>query len=253
MPYWSRRFLFVLLAIAAWPASAYSQPPIKLPAVLVIGDAVYQQAQAVKQELKEHVTVAFAKWPEHVLPSSGNAIEQIDLLLGLKDQASNNVPEDKRMTWDLIHWNVGLGDLIYRVPNLKSHRNLPHDLGGVITTDATQYEKNLDTLIQLIRKKAPQAKIVWASTTPIRASNAKFFKPGSEIEYNQIAARVMMKHGVPINDMHAYVVGAIDMSKPNDQDPFFFDKKAIHAPIVETISRELNDSLKKPVEGRPLP
>lgn len=240
MPNCSRHFLTVLMAIAAWPASAQSQPQIKVPAVLVIGDAVYQQAQVVKQELKANANVAMAAWPAHLLPNSTNAIEQIDLLLGFKDANGKDVPESKQTAWDLIHLNVGLGDLIYRVPNLNSHRSLPYDLGGVITTDAAQYEKNLDTLIQLIRKKAPKAKIIWASTTPIRSSDAKFFKPGSEVEYNQIAKRVMQKHGVPINDMHAYALGVLNLDKPAIQDPFFFDGKPIHPPIVEAIVRELN-------------
>lgn len=253
MPNCSRYFLDVLLAIAAWPASAQSPPQMKVPAVLVIGDAVYQQAQMVKQELKANANVAMAAWPAHLLPNSTNAIEQIDLLLGFKDANGKDVPGSKQIAWDLIHLNIGLGDLIYRVPNLKSHRNLPYDLGGVITTDAAQYEKNLDTLIQLIRKKAPKAKIIWASTTPIRSSSAKFFKPGSEVEYNQIAVGVMKKHGVPINDMHAYALGVMSMDKPASQDPFFFDGKPIHTPIVETVVRELNLPIKKPVEELPVP
>jgi len=247
---WNRYLLMVLLAIAVWPASAQSQPQMKVPAVLVIGDAVYQQGQVVKQELKANANVAIAAWPAHLLPNSTNAIEQIDLLLGFKDANGKDVPESKQTAWDLIHLNVGLGDLIYRVPNLKSHRSLPYDLGGVITTDAAQYEKNLDTLIQLIRKKSPKARIIWASTTPIRSSNAKFFKPSSEVEYNEIAVGVMKKHGVPINDMHAYAQGVMNMDKPASQDPFFFDGKPIHPPIVETIARELNVPIKKPVEGR---
>lgn len=248
MPSWTRDILIVMLAMAAWPAHAQNQPPMKLPAVLFIGDAAYP-LQSVKQELKASATVASAAWPAHVLPNSTNAIEQIDQLLGFKDANGLEVPQNKQPSWDLIHLNVGLGDLIYRVPNLKSQRSLPYDLGGVITTDAAQYEKNLDTLIQLIRKKAPQAKIIWASTTPIRSSTLKIFKPGSEVEYNEMAARVMKKHGVPINDMHAYALGVMDMKKPAGQDPFFFDNKPIHAPIVETIARELNITIKKPVDG----
>lgn len=235
--------LVVMLAFLASPASAQSQQK-KLPAVLVIGDMVYQLAQGVKQELKDHATVSLAAWPAHLLPNSTNAIEQIDLLLGLKDAAGNDVPQAKQPTWDLVHLNVGLGDLIYRVPNLQSHRSLPYDLGGVITTDAAQYEKNLDALIQLIRKKAPKAKIIWASTTPIRSSNAKFFKPGSEVEYNQIAARVMKKHHVPINDMHAYALGVMNWDKPANQDPFHFDGKPMHPPLVDVIARELNIPVK---------
>ena len=79
-------------------------------------------------------------------PVPTNAIEHLDLLLGLKDEAGNDVPVDKRPAWDLIHLNVGLGDLIYCVPNIKSHRSPAlrfrrGDHGRM----RQQYEKNLDT------------------------------------------------------------------------------------------------------------
>lgn len=253
MPRVVLNILCVLPGLMCATVHAQENKPAR-PGVLIIGDDVYQQlAMGAVSELKHRARVHIAKWPARVLPSSTNALEQIDLLLGLKDAAGNDVPEAKRPTWDLIHLNVGLGDLIHRVPNLKSHRSLPYDLGGVITTDAAQYEKQLETLIQLIRIKVPTAKIIWASTTPIRSSNAKFFKLGSEVEYNQIAARVMKKHGVRINDMHAYVLGVIDMSRPNGQDPFHFDGKAIHPPIVETIADELDLPIKTPAEELLMP
>lgn len=63
----------------------------------------------------------------------------------------------------------------------------------------------------------------------------------------------MKKYGVPINDMHAYVLGLIDMSKPNGQDPFHFDGKAIYPQIVASIARELELPIKQPVEERPMP
>jgi hypothetical protein len=248
-----RNISLVLLILLCGPVYAQQHKPA-LPSILIIGDNVYQQfARGAAGELKGFANVHIAKWPEFVLPSSTNAIEHIDLLLGLKDAAGKGVPEEKRPTWNLVHLNVGLGDLIYHVPNLKSHRVLSYDLGGVITTNPAQYEKNVEALIQLIRKKAPKARIVWASTTPIRSSSAKVFKPGSEVEYNQIAGRVMKKYCVPINDMHAYALGVMNMDKPASQDPFFFDGKPIHPPIVETIARELIVPIKNPVEGLPVP
>lgn len=236
MRYWTHPMMVFFLAIAAF---AQDQPQKTLPAVLIIGDEVYLQAQDVRKELKDQASVTFAKWPESVLRSSTNAIEQIDLLLGLKDANGLDVPQNKRTDWNLVHLNVGLGDLIYRVPGLKSHRSLPHDLGGVITTLPEQYEKNLDTLIQLIKTKAPKAKIIWANTTPILISSNNWFRPGSEIEYNQIAERVMKKYGVPINDMHAYALSVMKKEKFEGPHPFYFDRKPLHPPVVENILKEL--------------
>ena len=236
-----RNILVVLLTLDCGPMFAQQDKP-QLPNVLIIGDSVYQQhARGVLTELKSQANVQFANWPKLVLPNSANAVEDIDLLLGLQDAAGNDVPADKRPNWDLIHFNVGLGDLIYCVPNIKSHRILSFDYGGVIRTDAQQYEQNLETLVRLLRQKAPGAKIVWASTTPIRHSRENVFRKGTEIQYNQIAERVMKKHGVPINDMYNYVKSIIDMDKPagHGVDPFFFDRKPIHEPIHKYIIQEL--------------
>ena len=234
--------LIALLVFSFGQPMFGQQDKTQLPNVLIIGDSIYEQhARGVVVELKNQANVQFANWPKRALRNSGNAIEDVDMLLGLKDTAGNDVPAENRPNWDLIHFNVGLGDLVYCVPNIKSHRILSFNYGGVIRTDATQYEHNLETLVQLFRQKAPGAKTVWASTTPIRHSRENVFKKGSEIEYNQIAARVMQKHGVPINDMYQYVISVIDMDKPGSHgvDPFFFDRKPIYEPIHKMIIWQL--------------
>lgn len=248
MFYELRNIVVVLLALLCAPLYAQQGKPA-LPSVLIIGDAVYQQhAGGTINELKDQAKVQFAKWPKGVLPSSTNAIDHLDLLLGIKDSAGKAVPEDKRSAWDLIHFNVGLGDLIYCVPKIKSHRAQPYNAGGVIRTDAKQYEKNLETLVRLLRQKAPHAKIVWANTTPIRHSREKVFKLGTEVEYNLIAEQVMTKHSVPINDMYRYAISIMNMDKPagHGVDPFHFDSKPIHPPIVDIIANELRSQIKKP-------
>lgn len=245
-----RNMSVVLLVLTCGPALAQEDSPA-LARVLIIGDSVYHQhARGTINELKDQANVQFANWPKGVLPSSTNAIEHLDLLLGLRDAAGKKVPEDKRPTWNLIHFNVGLGDLIYCVPKIKSHRAQPHNAGGVIRTDAKQYEKNLETLVRLLKQKAPDAKIVWANTTPIRSSRENVFKLGTEVEYNRIAEQVMTKHSVPVNDMYSYATSIMNMDQPAPHgfDPFFFDNKPFHPPIVNIIARELNIPIKKHAE-----
>ena len=55
--------------------------------------------------------------------------------------------------------------------------------------------------------------------------------------------------------MYRYARSIMDMDKPagHGVDPFHFDGKPIHPPIVETIVRELNVPIKKPVEGLSVP
>jgi hypothetical protein len=65
---------------------------------------------------------------------------------------------------------------------------------------------------------------------------------GSEVEYNAIAMRVMGDEEVTVNDMYAYVRAQIDMDRPasHGADPFFFDRKPLHPPIMRSILNELN-------------
>ena len=228
------RIIGLTLVFSSWPASAQDD----LPRVLIIGDAVANMySSQVAKDLKGKARVEAAWRPTQLVLNSSSVLEHLDQLLGRVDRNVKPVPQEKWPNWDLIHINVGLGDLVHRVPNMRSLRLLPISSGGVIATQPDQYEKNLDALIRQIKSKAPVAKIVWASTTPIRASRSNVFKLGTEVEYNAIAERVMQKHGVPINDMHTFVRRLINMDKPAGfgADPFHFDKKPIHMPIVRVI------------------
>lgn len=240
--------ILILFACLA-PVSVYAQQgkQAPLPRVLIIGDSIYTQyARGVTAELKGKAGVDFANWPRDEIANSATALKHLDQLLGRRDQGGKEVPEEKRPRWDLIHVNVGLGDLVYRAPGMESFRLLPIHAGGVVATPPKQYEDNLKELIRAL--KATGAKVVWASTTPIRASRSNVFKVGSEIEYNKIAEKVMKGHGVPINDMHAYAKSIMNMDKPagHGADPFNFDKKPIHPPVVEVIAKQLGLKIKKP-------
>ena len=215
-------WIFILFRLFATTVSGQDV----LPRVLIIGDSIYREpVVALSKELKGRVEVVQAVNDSTVVCHTWAGLDQLDAWLG----------EGK---WDLIYFNFGLGDLVYRAPGMKAFRVYPLDAGGVRTTDSVQYEKNLEELVQ--RLKATGAKLVWGSTTPIRHSASRVFKMGSEIEYNVIAARVMKANRVPICDMYTYVLGLIDMSKPGSHgvDPFFFDRKPIHGPMIEIIKKE---------------
>ncbi|HAW99437.1 MAG TPA: hypothetical protein DCX67_12955 [Opitutae bacterium] len=202
-----------------------------LPRVLILGDQIYQQsASELKKELKGKVEIHYPRLEPGEIWNSTTALELLDRQLG-----------DGQ--WDVIHFNCGLGDLIYRVPRVKAFRVMPRHAGGILTTPPGQYEKNLSALVS--RLKATKAKLVWASTTPIRHSSTNVFAKGSEIEYNAIARKVMDGHGIVTNDMYAFVKGLIDMNKPagHGADPFFFDRKPIHGPILKIISQNIGLAL----------
>ena len=198
-----------------------------LPRVLILGDQIYQQpASDLNKELKGKAEIHYPRLEPGVVWNSATALELLDQQLG-------------EGQWDLIHFNCGLGDLIHRVSGVKAFRVMPRHAGGIRTTAPGQYEKNLHALVA--RLKATGAKLVWASTTPIRHSSTNVFEKGAEIEYNALAAKVMAKHGIPTNDMYTFVKGLIDMNKPagHGADPFFFDRKPIHPPLREILRKDL--------------
>jgi hypothetical protein len=217
--------------LAAEPTSALAP----IPNVLVLGDSIYSQptnnAAAI---LRGRVNLQFATLQPGEVRNTHQALRNLDNILG--DQS-----------WDLIHFNFGLGDLVYRAPNMKAFRVLPKTAGGIRTTSPALYEKNLRSLVA--RLKATGSKLIWASTTPIRHSSTGVFDMESEIEYNAIAKKIMLEHGVPINDMYSHVLNLIDMDKPaaHGADPFYFDRKPLYPPIVVNVLRELD--LIQPVHG----
>ncbi|MGI9241670.1 MAG: SGNH/GDSL hydrolase family protein [Verrucomicrobiales bacterium] len=221
------RSIILLLAIAQHLNFGHAQE--KLPRVLIIGDSVYHQPAAeTARALEGKVEIVLARLGPGEVCNTGTALEKLDDWLAEGE-------------WDLVHFNFGLGDLVYRAPSMRAFRVYPRHAGGERATSPEQYEKNLRNLVRRLKKDAAGAKLVWASTTPIRHSSTDVFALGSEIDYNAIAARVMAEHQVPTNDMYHYVRSLIDMGKPasHGADPFHFDKKPIHQPIVASICSRL--------------
>jgi hypothetical protein len=212
-------FLFVYAASAA---------DVVAPRVLILGDSIYNNpTQIAAKELKGRVELVYAKTNPGESLHTGISLERLDELLG-------------KSKLDLIHFNFGLGDLVYKLPGIKSIRVLPKDAGGVRVTSPEQYEKNLQAIVT--RLKATGAKLVWASTTPITGSPNNLFDVDSEIEYNAIAAKIMTKENVPINDMHAYVISQMQplKNKGRGSDPFVFDRSiSLHPPLIAIILNQL--------------
>ena len=151
--------------ISAWD---YVKDNPKLPRVLLIGDSVsrgYTLPARVALERKANVHRA----PENCGPTA-NGIKKMEVWLG----------EGK---WDVIHFNFGIHDR---------------------KTSAKDYENRLELIVKQL--KATGAKLIWASTTPIPPDT----KDGPEattaiIEKNRIAADIMKKNMVHVNDLFDFI------------------------------------------------
>lgn len=183
----NRRLVLATLAsiplASILPASA--EPAAKeLPKVLIIGDSIsIGYTPFVKKQLKD---VAVISHNPGNAAHTGTGLQKIDAWLG-----------DTR--WDLIHFNWGLHDLCYRNPKAKQQGNRDK-VNGKLTTTLEQYEKNLEQLVTRLKKTG--ATLVWASTTIVPEGEAGRIA-GDDKKYNEVAARVMKKHGVAINDLNA--------------------------------------------------
>lgn len=150
-----------------------------LPRVLLIGDSISKgYTPYVVEMMKEEAFVAHNK---------GNAgpamrgLENIDEWLAA----------DK---WDVIHFNWGLHDMY--LWNYEEADRSP-----------AAYEKRLDTLV--LRLKKTGAKLIWATTTPVCPEAEKKCKikidSATEQEFLEAAMRVMKKHRIQVNDLHAFM------------------------------------------------
>lgn len=163
----------------------------KLPNVLLIGDSIsIGYTRDVRKALKGRANVfrpmkAGGKSPDNCGDTT-IGLKNLDHWLGKRH-------------WNVIHFNWGLWDLCYRSPESKSQGNRDKANGKVSTTPE-DYERQLE---QLVRKlKATGAKLIWASTTLVPEGEAGRFV-GDDVKYNAIAARVMERHGIEVNDLNA--------------------------------------------------
>ncbi|MEY3391615.1 MAG: hypothetical protein RLZZ322_463 [Verrucomicrobiota bacterium] len=155
-----------------------------LPNVLILGDSIsIGYTRQVREGLKGQANVIR---PNANCGDTRHGLAQIETWLG-----------DGK--WQVIHFNWGLHDLCYRNPALKTPGQRDK-VNGTLSVPLTEYEQNLETLVT--RLKQTGAKLIFANTTLVPAGEAGRF-PGDEMKYNAAARRVMEKHGVPINDLHA--------------------------------------------------
>ena len=153
-----------------------------LPHVLIIGDSI-----SIGYTLPTRALLQ-GKVNLHRIPTNGGptikGLSEIDKWLGIRK-------------WDLVHFNWGLHDLKFMG---KDGTNLvPKEEGGIVQVPLPDYEKNLNLLVTRMKKSGKQ--LVWRNTTPIPAgSKARYV--GDSVKYNQAAARIMKKHGVPTLDLY---------------------------------------------------
>ena len=195
----------------------------ELPKVLLIGDSISLGYTPHVSRLLEAEAVVFHHPgnAEH----TGTGLAMLAEWLG-------------ETQWDLIHFNWGLWDLCYRHPDSIQQGNRDK-INGTITTTLDQYERNLEQLV--LRLKETNAVLIWANTTVVPEGEAGRFV-GDDTRYNEVAAKVMKKHDIVVNDLH----------RQTDQfsADLFVSPGNVHFTnegyvlIAEKVARQISDSIR---------
>lgn len=167
------------------PAQAIDDP--KLPRVLIIGDSIsigytppVTRLLAGKANIHHNREYAVNRnrWAD-----TANGVKNIKAWLG-----------DGR--WAVIHFNWGLHDMMLGT--------------GKHQVSIEDYEKNLRELVKTM--KATNAKLIWASTTPVPAGNTNPPRRNEDvIAYNAVAKKIMDENGVAINDLYSFALPQLEI------------------------------------------
>ena len=190
-----------------YPAKAYHEGR---PRVLLIGDSVCSQYRHfVIKKLGTHADVDVWTTGGHL--NSGYMHKTLTLAL-------------KQGEYQVVHFNIGLhGWSQGRIPK-------------------GEYRPLLEAYIQILKKEAPQAHCIWASTTSISETKQtpQVLDPEHNptiVKRNAIAAQVMQENGIEVNDLYGFLTKYPELK--NDR---FHWKKAGSEKMAEVIAERIRSN-----------
>ena len=192
-----------------------------LPRVLILGDSIARDYYSVVEKRLEGKAYV-ARLTTSRFISDPVLLQEIALVLD-------------NTKFDVIHFNNGM-------------HGWQHS--------EEEYKSAFPKLLKTIRSHAPQAKLVWASTTPIRMSNpGSATEPSNEriAERNTIALGCMKGRNIVINDLNGLMRGHQEYFTDN----VHFNEKAIGlesdrvAASIEPLLRNLARSADSQVSNHP--
>jgi lysophospholipase L1-like esterase len=199
--------LAVAVALIALPLSAAE--PAK-PRVLLIGDSIsIGYTPATTKLLADKAVV------KHHAGNAQDTVNGLKLLQAwLKDGP-----------YDVIHFNWGLWDLV----------------DGGKAVPIADYEKNLRELVKQLR--ATNAKLIWASTTPVPEINGRKRRDTDVVAYNTVAKKIMEENNIPIDDLYSFAKPQLEkLQKKND---VHFTEEGSAA-----LARQVAASIQKVLDGK---
>lgn len=169
----------------AWQFYRGETTDASLPRVLLIGDSIVNgYRHTVVKELKDKAVVDTWLTPLH--------LKSEPLLKDLKTVLAQG-------PYAVIHFNIGLhGWSPGRIPE-------------------GEYEPALRAYVAVLKECAPKAKLIWGSTTQITVRDKPTELDAEHnptiVRRNAIAARVMKKSGVVVDDLYGLMADKLELAK----------------------------------------
>ena len=174
----------------------YIEPVASLPKVFIYGDSIsIGYTEYVRASLKDKACV----YRLHQNGDSSNEfIPNMEILQ--KTMFQPYLKGGWNFKWDLIHFNVGLHDLKYLANNKLNKET------GVQVSSLKQYEDNLHKIIKYLQTNFPEAKLIFATTTPVPEGEPGRFK-GDAVRYNEVALKVLKNYpNIIVNDLYKFSI-----------------------------------------------
>ncbi len=196
-----------------WGFHAAPEYHENLPRVIIIGDSICSQySQSVREKMRGIADVD--AWTTAANINNNYLHERMRVILSIAD-------------YKVVHFNHGLhGYWDGRVPKSK-------------------YESLMESYVKEIKKNAPDAVIVWASTTSVSKSKKEphVLDPIGNKEVllrNAMALKVMKRNGIPIDDLYTLMIKNIDYKA----DRFHYKSKGVEI-MADAVADTLKNALKK--------
>ncbi|MCM2373953.1 SGNH/GDSL hydrolase family protein [Aporhodopirellula aestuarii] len=176
------------------PEFAFVENDPTLPNVLIYGDSIsIHYTQRLREKLNGQANVY------RLFRNGGDSSTFIANMSKMHDAMHDErLDHPWDFQWDVIHFNVGLHDLKY----LRG-RKLDKTNGKQVSSLET-YQKNLGEIVEYLRTLAPDAKLLFATTTPV-APDEPGRKVGDSARFNAAAREVLAGYpDVSINDLHSF-------------------------------------------------
>lgn len=173
------------------PAFAFVQRDPALPNVLIYGDSIsIGYTQQVREQLSKQANIF------RVHCNGGDSGSFIKNMSRMQDAMRDSALEGHwDFDWDVIHFNVGLHDLKY-----MSGRKLNKKKGTQVAS-VEAYQENLRAIVQYLNQLAPNAALVFATTTPV-PEGATGRVAGDAKRYNTAAFEVLQAFpDIIVNDL----------------------------------------------------